>query len=220
MAEGTPAYRRDRPRLPAAERRRQIIEISSALIADRGFWGLSMQDVADRCGLTVPGVLRHVGSKTGLLVAVLEHRDVEDARSLRARLGVGEDEIPDEWSARGPEGVSLRQLCSATMRRNAEQPEIVRLFTVLEAESLAPSHPAHAYFVKRQEQAISAFASLARDLSDRPEALARHIVAMMDGLQIQWLRAPQRFDLVREWEVAAEVLFGASADLPRTDAVE
>jgi AcrR family transcriptional regulator len=54
-----------------------------------------MQDVADRCGLTVPGVLRHVGSKTGLLVAVLAHRDVEDARSLRVQLGVGEDEVPD-----------------------------------------------------------------------------------------------------------------------------
>ncbi|MGY6022289.1 TetR/AcrR family transcriptional regulator [Streptomyces spinosirectus] len=208
MAEGAPTYRRDRPRLPAAERRRQIVDITSALIADRGFWGLSMQDVADRCGLTVPGVLRHVGSKTGLLVAVLEHRDVEDARSLRAHLGVGEDEVPDEWSAGGPEGVGLRQLCSATMRRNAEQPEIVRLFTVLEAESLTPSHPAHAYFVKRQENATAAFASLAVDVSDRPHSLARRIVAMMDGLQIQWLRAPRTFDLVREWELAAEVLFG------------
>ncbi|MFI6565542.1 TetR/AcrR family transcriptional regulator [Streptomyces sp. NPDC050534] len=215
MAEGAPTYRRDRPRLPAAERRRQIIGITSALIADRGFWGLSMQDVADRCGLTVPGVLRHVGSKAGLLVAVLEHRDVEDARSLRAHLGVGEGEVPDEWSAGGPEGVGLRQLCSATMRRNAEQPEIVRLFTVLEAESLTPSHPAHAYFVKRQENATAAFASLARDLSDRPHSLARHIVAMMDGLQIQWLRAPQTFDLVREWEIAAEVLFGGPEDAAR-----
>ncbi|MGQ4383746.1 TetR/AcrR family transcriptional regulator [Streptomyces sp. SAS_270] len=209
MADGAPGYRRDRPRLPGPERRRQIIDITSALIAERGFWGLSMQDVADRCGLTVPGVLRHVSSKAGLLIAVLEHRDAEDARSLRAQLGVGEDEIPDEWSVDGPEGVGLRQLCSATMRRNAEQPEIVRLFTVLEAESLTPSHPAHAYFAKRQKQATAAFASLAKGLSDRPESLARHIMAMMDGLQIQWLRAPETFGLVREWEAAAEVLFGA-----------
>ena len=208
MAEGAPAYRRDRPRLPAAERRRQIIDVTSAVIAERGFWGLSMQDVADRCGLTVPGVLRHVSSKTGLLIAVLEHRDVEDARSLRVQLGVGAHEVPDEWSVDGPDGVGLRQLCSATMRRNAEQPEIVRLFTVLEAESLTPSHPAHSYFAKRQRQATAAFASLAKGLSDDPDSLARHIVAMMDGLQIQWLRTPETFDLVREWEVAAEVLFG------------
>ena len=211
MAEGAPSYRRDRPRMPAAERRRQIIDISSVLIAERGFWGMSMQDVADRCGLTVPGVLRHVGSKVGLLIAVLEHRDVEDARSLRAQLGVGEHEVPDEWSAGGPDGVDLRQLCAATMRRNAEQPEFVLLFTVLEAESLTPTHPAHPYFVQRQEQAIAAFASLARDISDHPESLARHIVAMMDGLQIQWLRAPDAVDLVQEWEAAAEVLFAEPA---------
>ena len=98
------------------------------------------------------------------------------------------------------------------MRRNAEQPEIVRLFTVLEAESLAPSHPAHAYFLKRQENATAAFASLARDLSDRPLSLARHIVAMMDGLQVQWLRSPRTFDLVREWESAADMLFGTARE--------
>jgi AcrR family transcriptional regulator len=210
MGQRAHSYRRDQPRLPAAERLRQITAISSTLIAECGFWGLSMQDVADRCGLTVPGVLRHVGSKTGLLVAVLAHRDVEDARSLREQLGAGEDEVPDEWSEGGPDGVDLRQLCLATMRRNAEQPEIVRLFAVLEAESLTPSHPAHDYFAKRQRQALSAFTNLAQRITDRPEILARHIVAMMDGLQLQWLRAPETVDLVREWESAAVLLFGDS----------
>jgi AcrR family transcriptional regulator len=207
MAEEAPSYRRDRPRLPAAERRRQILEITSGLIAERGFWGVSMQDVADRCGLTVPGVLRHFGSKAGLLISVLSHRDVEDARSLRAQLDVGEDEVPDEWSETGPAGVDLRQLCSATMRRNAEQPEMVRLFVVLEAESLTTSHPAHAYFVQRQEHALAAFTTLAEDCTDRPQMLARHVIAMMDGLQIQWLHDPSVIDLVQEWESAADLLF-------------
>ena len=209
MTEGPPSYsyRRDRPRLPGAERRRQIMEVTSGLVAERGFWGLSMQDVADRCGLTVPGVLRHVGTKAGLLVLLLAHRDIEDARSLRAQLDVDEDEMPDEWSVGGPVGVDLRQLCSATMRRNAEQPEIVRLFLVLEAESLTPSHPAHDYFMKRQAQAMAAFAELAKSVTDHPEVLARHIMAMMDGLQLQWLRAPDTVDLVRQWEVAADALF-------------
>ena len=210
MDERAPSYRRDQRRLPAAERRRQILEITSSLIAECGFWGLSMQDVADRCGLTVPGVLRHVGSKIGLLVAVLEHRDVEDARSLRAHLGVDEAQVPDEWSEGGPEGVDLRQLCLATMSRNATQPEIVRLFAVLEAESLTPSHPAHTYFANRQKQALSAFTALAKGITDRPETLARHIIAMMDGIQLQWLRAPEAVDLVRAWESAAALLFDES----------
>lgn len=178
------------------------------LIAERGFWGLSMQDVADQCGLTVPGLLHYVDSKVGLLVAVLEHRDVEDAKSLRLELGVGEDEVPDEWSAGGPKGVDLRQLCAATVRRNAQQPEIVRLFAVLEIEALSPSHPAHDYFAARQGRVVTSFAELAGELTDRPDVLARQIVAMMDGLQVQWLRDLQGIDLVAEWDVAAEMLFG------------
>jgi AcrR family transcriptional regulator len=207
MAEQAPAYRRGRPRLPATERRRQIIDAATSVIADRGFWGVSMQDIADRCGLTVPGLLRHMESKVGLLVAVLEHRDVEDARSLRVHLGASEDEVPEDWGASRPAGIDLRQLCAATMRRNAIQPEIVRLFTVLAAESLEPAHPAHAYFARRQEVAAAAYAALAEPLTDRPVLLARQIMAMMDGLQIQWLRNPEATDLVQEWETAAEALF-------------
>jgi AcrR family transcriptional regulator len=211
MAEQPSTYRRGRPRLPAAERRRQIIEIATKMIGDRGYWGVSMQDIADGCGLTVPGLLRHVGSKVGLLIAVLEHRDVEDALSLRAHLGTNEDELPQDWAVSRPAGIDLRQLCDATMRRNAIQPEIVQLFTVLAAESLEPAHPAHAYFATRQERAAAAYAALAERLTDRPELLARQIMAMMDGLQIQWLRNPQGTDLVREWETAAETLFARFA---------
>lgn len=184
-------YRRERPRLPAAERRRQIVEVTTRLIAERGFWGLSMQDVADGCGLTVPGLLHHVGSKDGLLVAVLDHRDAEDMRSVA-------EQAPG----------TLRETCAAVVRRNALQPEIVRLFAVLEAESLTPDHPAHDYFGERQQRTVAELAALAKPVSSEPEVLARQIVAMMDGLQIQWLRSPSTVDLVTEWEAAAARLFG------------
>ena len=158
-----------------------------------------------------PGVLHYVGSKVGLLVAVLEQRDAEDAQSLREQLGAAEDEVPDEWSGGRPEGVDLRQLCAATMRRNARQPQIVRLFAVLEAESLDPGHPAYDYFVARQARVVPPRGAR-RAVHCRPEALARQIVAMMDGLQLQWLRAQQSIGLVQEWEAAAEMLFGARPD--------
>lgn len=182
--------RRERSRRPAHERRGQIIAAATALVGERGFWGLSMQDVADECGLTVPGLLHHVGSKDRLLIAVLEHRDAEDRRALG-----------------DPPPRDLRALCSALVRRNAGQPEIVRLFTVLAAESLAPDHPAHDYFVARQRGALEALTALAAPVSARPEALARQIVATMDGLQLLWLRAPAATDLVAAWEDAAAVLF-------------
>ncbi|BCY06851.1 TetR/AcrR family transcriptional regulator [Actinoplanes sp. L3-i22] len=188
--------RRDRARLPAPERRRQIIDVTTRLIAERGFWGLSMQDVADDCGLTVPGLLHHVGSKDRLLVAVLEHRDEQDHRSLTEALGRPETEVP------------LPEICAALVERNAAQPEIVRLFAVLEVESLAPDHPAHEYFRARQENTIRVMTTLARTHGvPEPETLARQVMALMDGLQIQWLRDPEGLDLITAWNTAAKALF-------------
>ncbi|GAB3855093.1 TetR/AcrR family transcriptional regulator [Dactylosporangium cerinum] len=179
--------RHDRTRLPAAERRRQIITAATRLVAERGFWGLSMQDVAAECGLTVPGLLHHVGSKDGLLIAILEHRDAEDARALSSLLSGDR---------------TLSALCTALVRRNAGQPEIVRLFAVLEAESLAPDHPAHDYFVARQQRILDDLTALAKDVTDAPEILARRIIALMDGLQLQWLRSPG-LDLPELWASTA-----------------
>ena len=197
------AHRRDRTRLPAAQRRRQILDVTTRLIGERGFWALSMQDVADACGLTVPGLLHHVGSKDGLLLAVLDHRDEEDFKSLARELGV---ELED-WKGPWPGRVSLPEACDALVRRNATQPEIVRLFAVLEAESLAPDHPASDYFWRRQERTLRGFAALARETTHDPLSLARQVVALMDGLQIQWLRAPETTDLVAEWRAAAAKIF-------------
>ncbi|GIF20006.1 AcrR family transcriptional regulator [Actinoplanes tereljensis] len=184
--------RRERPRLPAAERRRQIIDVTTRLIAERGFWGLSMQDVADGCGLTVPGLLHHVGSKDGLLLAVLDHRDEADVRSLDEAIG---------------DASSAREICAALVRRNANQPEIVRLFAVLQAESLTPGHPAHDYFAARQQKTLEGFARLLKDLTPDPDGVAVRIAAMMDGLQVHWLRNPAEIDLVAQWEAAAEMIF-------------
>ena len=194
--------RRERARLPAAERRRQILEVTTRLIAERGFWGLSMQDVADDCGLTVPGLLHHVGSKDSLLVAVLEHRDEADAQSLAGELGVPVDRF---WTD-GPGLVTLPQVCAALVRRNAGQPEIVRLFAVLEAESLAPDHPAHAYFQARQRRILDTLAGLVPPPADG-RVVASQVIALMDGLQIQWLREPGAVDLVAAWDAAAARLF-------------
>jgi hypothetical protein len=98
-------------------------------------------------------------------------------------------------------------VCAALVRRNATQPEIVRLFAVLEAESLAPGHPAHDHFATRQARTLDVFTELARPLTDDPRTLARQVVAMMDGLQIQWLRSPAETDLVKAWDAAATTLF-------------
>lgn len=196
---------RRRTRLPAGERREQIIDVATAIIGARGFWGLALQDVADSCGLTVNGVLHHVGSKDGLLIAVLDHRDRRDLEALADLLGVplpeqgwSPDELADVALANR---ISLAQMCDAVMTRNATQPEIVRLYTVLGAESTSHDHPAHDYFAERQRFTLEGFARLAPQRAGA-RMLARHLLALMDGLQSQWLRDPS-LDLVGAWRETA-----------------
>lgn len=46
--------------------------------------------------------------------------------------------------------------------------------------------------------ALSLFARSLRG-ADNAEHLARHVLAMMDGLQLRWLRKPDQIDLLDEW---------------------
>lgn len=196
---------RSRVRLPAAERRQQVLTAATALISERGYWGLSLQDVADACGITMPGLLHHFGSKDNLLIAVLEHRDRLDVDALADRLGLGGDLF--ELLECGEPGVGLVPFVDAIVDRNATQREIVRLYSVLQAESLVPDHPAHAFFTARQETVLRIFARLAPAAAGEPGDVARHVLALLDGLQLQWLRDPG-VDLVGAWRTASGAVAG------------
>jgi hypothetical protein len=92
------------------------------------------------------------------------------------------------------------------MARNVAQPEIVRLYSVLGAESLDPAHPAHAYFQHRYARSRAELAELLAGSVDDPEVAAVQVLAAMDGLQLQWLRSPETFDLLGAWAVAADAI--------------
>jgi AcrR family transcriptional regulator len=59
-------------RLPAAERRRQLLDVSVQLFAERGFDGTSMADLAEAAGVTKPVLYQHFRSKRALYSELLE----------------------------------------------------------------------------------------------------------------------------------------------------
>ncbi len=174
--------------MPAVDRRAQILDVAAQMIAERGFWGTSLREVADACGITVPGLLHHFPSKEALLVGVLERRDELDTRWLEEELALA--------AAAGE--LTLRQLCRALVARNQGQREIVRLFHVLAGEALADDHPAYEYFRRRQAYALAGFAGMVPPGSDR-ESVARRVLGLMEGLQVLWLREPA-VDWLEDWD--------------------
>jgi AcrR family transcriptional regulator len=171
------------------ERREEIVEAAMALFAAHGYRGTTIAQVAERVGMSDAGLLHHFPSKEHLLLAVLAHReerDIERMRSARADSATPLD--------------ALIELC----RRNAANPHIVQLFTVIAAESLDGAHPGHDAFVTRyRERRRGAARGLARAQADGHlradvdvDRLAAQVLAMYDGLQLQWLRDPEEVDMV------------------------
>jgi AcrR family transcriptional regulator len=61
-----------RSRLPRAERERQTLEAAHALFAERGYAGVTMDDVADAVGVTKPLLYKYFGNKERLYLACME----------------------------------------------------------------------------------------------------------------------------------------------------
>lgn len=154
--------------------------------------------------MSLPGLLHHVGSKDKLLIAVLENQEAHDELAFFEELSRG---AAGEGIVPATDRVTLKRACSLVVGRNARNPEFVRLFMVLRVEALNNDHPAHEYFMERERRVLSAFRDLAKHETSRPDELASGVMALMDGLQIQWLLNPDAFDLVERWdELAANML--------------
>nr|WP_268987353.1 TetR/AcrR family transcriptional regulator [Streptomyces radicis] len=189
-------------------RRDEILRIAMETFATRGYHNASLAEIAERAGLTQAGVLHHFRSKAGLLTGVLDLRDQSDIGTL------GEER---------PRGLAFLRHLVETAARNAEREGIVRLYAVLSAESVTEGHPAQDYFRTRYEglrgllvEALTEAGELGEiDEGIDPVAAASAVIAVMDGLQVQWLLAPEAVDMAAVTELAITALLGRP--LPEAD---
>ncbi|MGB3797666.1 MAG: TetR family transcriptional regulator C-terminal domain-containing protein, partial [Alteraurantiacibacter sp.] len=87
--------------------------------------------------------------------------------------------------------------------RNSSNRLLTRLFTIVNVESLTEDHPAQEWFAGRSRTALEIFTAFFREGIERgeiradvdPVQVSAEIVAMMDGLQIWWLRLPEDVDM-------------------------
>lgn len=81
-----------RRRMPRAEREAQILVVAEQVFAERGYQATTMEEVADRVGVTKPLIYEYFGSKEGLLAACI----------VRARSQLREA-TEASWAAVGPD---------------------------------------------------------------------------------------------------------------------
>ncbi|MCC5575320.1 TetR/AcrR family transcriptional regulator [Microtetraspora sp. AC03309] len=168
-------------------RREEILLAALDVFAERGYTGASIASIAERVGLSQQGVLHYFPSKDRLLAEVLRLRD---ERNLDVLVLPGEG------------GAITLDTVAALVEYNAQRRGIVQSFTVLSAESVIEGHPARDFFKERYGTSRAWMAEVIRaELGDElpagltPEQAAPLMFAVMDGLQLQWLLAPDEIDM-------------------------
>jgi AcrR family transcriptional regulator len=182
------------------EKREQILKAAVEIFGNKGSTNGTLADVAEQVGITHAGVLHHFGSKQKLLLEVLAYRDQADVANL------AEKHIPG-----GPE---LFLHLVRTAIANERRPGIVQAYTVLSSESVTDNHPGREYFEDR-------YTTLRREVTDAFTLLctqegvtdtgtiataAASILAVMDGLQLQWLLHRDVIDLGEASEFAIRAI--------------
>ncbi len=171
------------------DRREEILNEATKLFGECGFRGTSLSSIAKAVDLTEPGLLHYFPSKVHLLQSVLEYRDKQDEEKYRVLLESGQGSIFE----------SLESLVA----ENERIPGLIRLFTVLVGESIRVDHPSHDYFLNRYAEIRNTFSSQISEKFDTAQLessadvdkLAALYIAVMDGLQIQWLLDPESMSM-------------------------
>lgn len=174
------------PYAKSKQRREDIVAAAHEVFAAHGYRGGSLQDVADKVGLSQTSLLHYFPTKSELLLAVLNWRDTFAAG--------GQPRDPEE---------SLVEAVIRQAHFNETVPGVIELYTVLCAESVTDNHPGREYFTDRYERLrrsyLRSFTALAEQGRLRPgvdpERAAASLIALWDGIQTQWLMAPERVDM-------------------------
>jgi AcrR family transcriptional regulator len=163
-------------------RRREIVDAASRIFARYGYGG-SLRQIANDVGVTPAALARHFGNKYGLLQAVLNHWEDDDAHHFEGARGL-------EYFRRLP----------GLMNYHTTEPGLIELLLTLATEATDPQHPARDWAVERYQTVVNLgvrYLREARELGEvgpmddeQIEIESRGVFALMDGMQLQWLLDP------------------------------
>jgi AcrR family transcriptional regulator len=173
------------PYAKGVAKREEILQIALELFARKGYDRVSVREIARESGLSQAGLLHHFSTKEELFLEVLRRRDDRDGDPVAHR-----------------HEHSVGHLIGA-VENNASEPGLVRLFVSMSAESTEDESPARAFFEDRYAWLRDEVSKDVRAHQERGElsssldadAVASLLIAVADGLQLQWLLEPQKVDM-------------------------
>jgi AcrR family transcriptional regulator len=185
------------------DRTEEILQTATRLFSEKGYRGTSLASIAKEVGLTEPGLLHYFPTKVKLLQGVLDYREQEDEKKYLKLVK------PEE-----PDFTAMLDVLQQLVADNQQKPAIIRLFTVLVAESIRPDHPSHDHFVERYNLGRQVYTQIVRKLQHEgqiradadPGQIGVLFMAIMDGLQIQWLLDQDSVDMNESFKLFVEII--------------
>lgn len=175
-------------------KRRDILLAAIEVFSRRGYRGASIREIAESVDLTTAGIFHYFTSKEELFVEV-----------LRVREELGEARAPDVLEA-------LR----LSIEHNVKVEGLVHLFVTVSAEAIDEAHPGHEFFKDRYKRLIELLRlriKAGQDTGDLtggidPTLAAQMMVAVADGLQVQWLLDPENTQMIKVFDAFCHSLLG------------
>ncbi len=165
-------------RLPAARRRRQLLDVALRVFAERGFHDASMNDIAIAAGVTKPVLYQHFTSKRELFAELLSDvgRDLQDTITKAVTAAEGPREMVEL-------GFSA-YFSYVNQHRNA--------FQLFYGGSMARDEE-FAEVVNQTESAVAALVAGLIEIEGlspgQRRVLGHGIVGMIEGASIHWLKS-------------------------------
>ena len=192
------------PYAKTAETKATIARAALEVVREKGHRALTTAEVSERAGVSEATRFYHFPTRDHLLVAAMTAAEADNEAYLNKvarEPSVGLDAVPALLARRGMTSVNE-----------------LRLFNSLSGEAPDPDHPAHDFLIAHNARAVQAYAAgIRQQMADGlahpdldPESVARHLIAVWNGLQSQWLTDPA-FDLADEIVQAWRRLTGQPA---------
>lgn len=178
--------------------RQKIIDAATALVMERGVKGTSLADISKAAGISKGTLFYHFSAKDDLVYELTEKHFDEITRASLKRAGQ-------------MRGSSLQEILQESILRilRAENRGKLNLYLLQEAVTENPvlKNRFTDKYEEFQETMIQFLNMIAPPMEEnRAKAVARLLVAALDGLIIQWLLDPEAIPVKDIAEVVALIL--------------
>jgi len=191
---GTPALATvRRTRETPAVRRARILEAAIDLIGERGYYGLTIQELGKRCGLSNPGLLHYYPSKHEVMLGLLDELLARETTFM---------EPLAQMAFEARDGDRALSILYSMAERAMANPRLARVLVALHGEALDPAHPAHGWWREREARTLEFLCRLLAPFVDDAAPTARLVLASMDGLFLHWLADRPGIDIAQTWRSA------------------